>query len=164
MLGRFTGLFIRRIYRRYDITARLYSRQSKQYRARCVNRSYYVCFLCCSERWTFNSLKSAGEQSTEYNSLRLIYLVRFILFACPFFPPSAWSAPRASRDIAKKIVSEREFRWTSNGGLLGLQTSLSFSFSFSPSLYINVVNYERLCTCRSRSLASVSRKCYTVSG
>jgi len=30
---------------------------------------------------TFNSLTLAVEQSTEYNSLRLIYFVRFILFA-----------------------------------------------------------------------------------
>lgn len=50
-----------------------------------------LCLLSLLLR-TFNSLKSAGEQSTEYNSLGLIYFVRFILFAWLF--SLDWAAPR----------------------------------------------------------------------
>lgn len=85
----------------------IFSRKKQHYALR---QPKLLCLLSLLLR-TFNSLKSAGEQSTEYNSLRLIYFVRFILFTCLFF---LLTLVRLS-NIAKKIVSlENSARKASN--------------------------------------------------
>lgn len=70
-------LFIQKKIPRYDITAWLYSREGN---STMLRQPKLLCLLSLLLRM-FNSLKSADEQSTEYNSLGLIYFVRFILFA-----------------------------------------------------------------------------------
>lgn len=126
----------------------IFSRK-KQYYA--LRQPKLLCLLSLLLR-TFNSLKSAGEQSTEYNSLRLIYFVRFILFAWIFF--SLDFALRLARsNIAKKIVSlENSARKASNNLFISFRI-LKYIF-----LYINVVNYKRLHLFLSHPYANISRK------
>lgn len=84
-----------------------------------------LCLLSLLLR-TFNSLKSAGEQSTEYNSLRLIYFVRFILFAWLF--SLHWAAPCIA-------ISRKRYTRTS------ANVKQPFRVLKHVFLYINIVNY-----------------------
>jgi len=122
----------------------IFSRKKQHYALR---QPKLLCLLSLLLR-TFNSLKSAGEQSTEYNSLRLIYFVRFILFTCLFFS-WLWYALAISRKRSFHSRTPREKRQT---------TSLSFRVLKHIFLYINVINYERLHLFLSHPLANVSAK------
>jgi len=93
-------------YPRDTILLRLYGPGEANSTA--LRQAKLLCLLSLLPR-TFNSLKSAGEQSTEYNSLRLIYVVRFILFAYPFFPAATRGALQArSATSRREIAPERD--------------------------------------------------------
>lgn len=77
----------------------IFSRRKQYYVYNVLRQPKLLCLLSLL-LWTFNSLKSAGEQSTKYNSLRLIYFVRFILFAWLF--SLDWAAPRIVYVIPRK--------------------------------------------------------------